>query len=115
MLLSNNDGTYTAGPLDVLCILHDTTTGRYHAAFFEEAPFPGPRPEVFEGRAVRLKSKMHHTTGAASLAGAQAHLDDMAKMIAVPPENLWLEPKPWDGEIGIVWMVPNWRTGTPTR
>lgn len=109
MLISNGDGTYTGGPLDVLCILHDETTGRYHAAFFEHKPMPGPRREVKDIEIVRLKSKGHHDEGAEDLDGANKHLDEFATVIKVSDENVQREPIPWDGIIGIVRIVPNWR------
>lgn len=34
MLLPNGDGTYTGGEQDIICILNDVNTGKYHAAFF---------------------------------------------------------------------------------
>ena len=113
MLISNGDGTYTAAALDVLMILHHVEAGTYHAAFFEEAPPPGPVQEVSDVRVVRLRSKMHHTTGATSLEGAQAHLDELAVKVLVLPENLWREkpPYPWNGEQGITLLVDNWRRG----
>lgn len=114
MLINNGDGTFTAGPLDVLCILHNVKKGRFHAAFFEESPFPGPVPDVDDVKVVRLKSKAHHTEGAETLEGALEHLDDLAAQIQVPPENIWRKPRKWDGQIGIVWITDNWRvSGEP--
>lgn len=102
--------SHTAGPLDVLCILHDTTVDRYHVAFFEEAPMPGPIGPVEALSAVRLKSRMHHTEGAPTLDGALEHLDTMlAEQIELPESNVCREPFPWDGSLGLVWLVPNWR------
>ena len=109
MMLSNPDGTFMGGPLDVLCILHDVNTGRYHPAFFEEAPFPGPVADVRATTIVRLKSKMHHTGGFATLAEAVDNLDnDLSVKLKVPPTNVWRAPRDWDGELGIVWLEPNW-------
>jgi len=111
MLLDNGDGTFTGGPLDVLCILHGRTTGRFHVAFFEEKPFPGPAPPVGGTGPVRLKSKAHHTQGNASLAEALGELHEMSTKIQLPEENVWAETAmPWEGEVGIVWVVPDWRT-----
>jgi hypothetical protein len=109
MLVKNGDGTFTGGHLDVWCILHDENTGRYHAAFFEEKPMPGPQPELKDIKIVRLKSKMHHTEGAEDLDGANKHLDEFAAKIKVPDENIQRDPIPWDGIIGIVRVVENWR------
>lgn len=108
MLIQKQDESYQCGPLDVVCILHDVTTDRYHAAFFEEKPFPGPVEPVEKTDVVRLKSKMHNTTGADTLGGALTHLMDLAKRLSVPEGNIWKDPCDWDGELGIVWVIPNW-------
>lgn len=110
MLIRHDDGTFTAGPLDVLCILHYVEAGTYHAAFFEERPPPGPpEPDFRKLKIVRLRSKMHHTTGAPDLDGANTHLDELATKIKVPDENLWRDPIEWDGTQGIVLVRDNWR------
>lgn len=109
MLIKNGDGTLIGGPLDVACILHDETTGLYHAAFFEEKPMPGPRPEVKDTKIVRLMSKMHHTTGAEDLDGANKHLDELMEKIKLPDENIQRDPVPWDGTPAVVRVVRNWR------
>jgi hypothetical protein len=103
------NGKPQCGPLDVVCILHDVTTGRYHAALFDERPFPGPVSPVEKTDVVRLMSRSHHTTGAATLEEALVHLKDLAVHVNAEPENIWTEPREWGGEIGIVWVVPNWR------
>jgi hypothetical protein len=104
-------GTYTAAALDVLMILHYVVSGTYHVAFFEEAPPPGPVQDVATVRAVRLRCKMYHTTGASSLEGAWAHLDELAAQIRVPSENVWRNkpPYPWNGRQSITLVVNNWR------
>lgn len=111
MLISNGDGTFTAAALDVLMILHHVEAGTYHAAFFEEAPPPGPVQDVADVYVVRLRSKMHHTTGSPTLEGAQQHLDELAAKICVPDENRWRDkpPYPWNGKQGITIIVDNWR------
>lgn len=109
MLIRNEDGTYITGPFDVWYILHDVTTGRYHAAFFEEKPFPGAIPPAKEAQLIRLRSRFHHTEGADDLEGALKHIDEMLLKIPVLAENVWREPMAWDGEIGFVTVVNNWR------
>ena len=110
MLIKQEDDTFLAGPFDVLCILHDPVADRYHAAFFEEHPLPGPVPDPEHTDVVRLKSKMHHTDGAPDLAGALVHLDELAKSIKVPDENIWTKPFEWDAEqMAVVWLLPNWK------
>jgi len=109
MLIDNGNGTFIGGPLDVLCVLHNVKANTYHVAFFEEKPMPGPVPDWKEVTAVRLKSRLHHTTGSPTLKEAMEHLDDLASKIEVPPENVWRDVRPWDGEIGVVWITNNWR------
>lgn len=108
MLIPNGDGTFMAGPLDVLCILK-APGGRFHPAFFEEKPFPGPYPERIEDvKMVRLRSVMHHTEGADTLEGALVQIAELARQISVPPTNIWLKPTEWDGRQGVVWVRDNW-------
>lgn len=109
MMMDNGNGTFTAGGLDVLCILHDVNTDRYHAAFFEEKPFPGEVKSIEETDIVRLQSKMHHTSGSDTLDGALEHLKELSEKIIVPEENIKKEPIDWDGELGITFVWNNWR------
>jgi len=109
VLIQNDDGTYTGGPLDVLCLLHNVEARTYHAAFFEESPFPGPIPNVDVTKVVRLKCNMHNTEGSPNLKIAMGHLHELSAKIEVPPENIWMEPRLWNGSVGLVWVEPNWR------
>lgn len=106
MLINNGDGTFTAGPRDVLCILHDINADTYHPAFFEEKVFPGGRN--LDG-AIRLKSKFSYTEGLETLEKALEELADFGTKIKVGEQNTWTEPQAWDGEIGVVWLVQDWR------
>lgn len=109
MLIAMNDGTYTGGPLDALMVLRNVETGRFHAAFFEEMPFPGPVIPVDRIEAVRLRSKMHHTEGAETFEQALVHLDDLAKKIILPESNIFRDaPRDWDGA-PCIRVVLNWR------
>ncbi len=109
MLLQREDKTFTGGILDVICILHNEKTNRYHAAFFEESPLPGKANiPIDQLPFIRLKSKMHHTEGADTLEEAKKHVEEMRKQIYLVDKNIWLEPQKWDGNEGIVWVVPNW-------
>jgi len=115
MMINNGDGTYMGGPLDIVCILHNTRTGIFHPAFFEESPLPGPMLSVEETEIVRLKSKMHHTGGYPTIEEAVKGLEELRSTIKVDDRNSCKEPIPWDGEVGIVWVFPNWKrneTGT---
>lgn len=91
MMLRNDDGTYEMGPFDVLGILKDSSTGRFHACVWLEHPFPGvpdPNPDL-----IRLKSKMHHTAGADTFEGALVHVQELHTQIKVSEANLWLKPE----------------------
>jgi hypothetical protein len=112
MLIRNDDGTFTGGPLDVLLILCNVEEGTFHAAFLEEKPFPGPIGNVQETRTVRLKSKMHHTGGTTDFVEAQQHLEALRQQIDVPDENVVNRPVAWSGSPFVV-MVPNWRVQPP--
>lgn len=109
MLLQNSDKTMDAGPLDVICILHDTELGTYHAAFFEERPFPGPVQPISRTETVRLMSKMHHIAGSLTLEGAKEHVAELRKNIHVSDDNVWTDPVEWDGKVPVVLVVPNWK------
>lgn len=104
MLIQNSDGTMTAGPKDIICILNDQSSGKYHAAFFEEAPLPGNPTDI---GFVRLKSKMHHTQGSDTLEGAKEHVKGMLEKIIVDDANVWSDVQPWDGSQGLVWTIPD--------
>lgn len=91
MLVDNGDGTYMAGPADVLLVMQDVSTGRFHASFWEESPMPGPVEPVEEAPLIRLKSRMHHTGGADTYEEALTHLKDLAEQIRVPDSNYWPE------------------------
>ena len=109
MLIDNGDGTCTGGPLDVLTILHDVAKNRFHAAFFEEMPLPGPVKDVQDTEIVRLRCKMHHTVGAGDLPEALHHLEELAEKIQLPNENKHLQPMAWDGTLHVVIFIENWR------
>jgi hypothetical protein len=97
------------GSYDVICILHDIDNKRYHAAAFEDKPFAGSFDENEDRSFVRLKSKMHHTSGAETLEEALKHLEDLKAKVSVPEKNVWTDPVDWDGKIGLVWMVPKYK------
>lgn len=108
MLFQREDNTFDGGSLDVICILHDINTGKYHSAFFEEHPMPGEIKPIEEMTFVRLKSKFHHTVGSDTLEGALQHLEELKEKIHISEKYVWLEPQEWDGQLGIVWVVPKW-------
>lgn len=106
MMLNNGDGTHTGGPYDVIMILHNVKTNRFHVAFYEEALFPGGVDAETNQGIVRLKSKMHHTAGADTLEEAMIHLEDLRKKLHLPDQNVWKEPREWNGELGLIEIVP---------
>jgi len=106
MLIQNMDmKSYTGGPFDILCILRDVDTGRYHVCFFEEHPVPY---QDLETRCVRLKSKMHHTIGAATFDEAKDHMKEMREKIILCDNNVSIKPIGWDGQTRLVWLVDDW-------
>jgi hypothetical protein len=81
------DSGWIAGLWDLLAIVRDTSTGRFHVYAFYEAPPPGPYNPDLEF--VRLKSKMHHTTGATTFEEALGHLAETRKKIQIADDNVW--------------------------
>lgn len=61
----------------LLIILRDVSTERFHAAYFTEAPFPGPDTDPV----IRFRSRGHHTVGADDMEGALKHLDELKEKI----------------------------------
>ena len=108
MMIPQEDGTVLASPADMMCILWDVQANRYHVAFFEESPMPGPIKPLQELEFIRLKSKMHHTTGAETLEGAKTHMVEMRKKLSILDTSVLEEPIEWDGRIGLVFMAANW-------
>lgn len=104
-----------AGPWDVVAIVQDHGTGRYHSIFMEDRPMPGGN-QGKDGKVkfIRLKSKMHHTGGFETLPEAQKSIDDMLEKgsLAIDPLNLmglividgWTASDP-----AVVQLLPNWR------
>jgi len=89
MLWQNEGGGFTAGSCDVIGIVKDTSTGRFHATYWEEKPLPGGGPETV----ARLKSKMHHTTGAETFDEALAHVREMREKIRIDDARVWTAPE----------------------
>lgn len=100
-----------AGPLDIICILYNVATKRYHVAFLEEKPLPGKVLSVDETPLVRLKSRMHHTEGTETLEEALEEINGLTDKIKINTQNIWNKPLDWHGEIPIVLMKENWLLG----
>lgn len=105
MLIEIEPGVLMAGPADVICILQ--VGNRFHAAFFEELPMPGPIQPIKELDFIRLKSKMHHTIGTDTLEGAKKHVEEMRKNIKVNDNNIADEPLVVDDPISVL-VIENW-------
>ncbi len=108
MLIAKGDGTHLVGPADLVCILHDHSTNRYHVAFFEESPLPGPVKPLDQMGFLRLKSKMHHTGGAPTLQEAEQHVVELRKTLDILDSSVLLEPLDWDGQMGLCLISTNW-------
>ncbi len=107
MLIPNDDGTFTGGHYDVLTVLFNTVKKTYHPAYFEEYPIPGVDQLKY---GVRLKSKFHHIIGSQTLVEAQILFNDLAKNLILPKENYFRDQViEWNGEIGIVILLPYWK------
>lgn len=107
MILSNGNGTFTCGPYDIMLTLYDVNNKTYHPALFEEYPMPG---DIQPKSGFRLKAKFHHTIGATSLDASQILFDEMASKFLLSKENYFRDKiLDWDGELGIVIMLPNWK------
>jgi hypothetical protein len=110
MLIPNKENTFVGGPADVICILK-LPTGRFHVAFFEEHPMPGPVKPIAELPFIKLKSNMHHTGGADTLEGAKQHLNELRTKIQLPDANVLDEIAIEVKDPILVWLVQNWTTG----
>jgi hypothetical protein len=112
-MLIRTDTGHLAGPFDVIGIMKDVSTGRFHACIWEEYPMPGSQPpDTF----VRLKSKMHHTVGAETFEGAVEHVEGMRTKIVIDDANVWIAPQQVvDRDFAVegfasVTVVPNWKS-----
>ena len=110
MLVRKDDGTFQAGPADIMCILK-LPTGTFHVAFFEEEPILGPKQPISELDAARLKSKMYHAIGSATLADEQIRAKKLRLKIKLPNENVLLDEVIEAEDPEAVWVVPNWTRG----
>ena len=114
-----NTGDKMAGQTgDVVLIIHDVATDRYHPYFFEEKSPPGPMQPIEKLEVLRLKSRMHHTTGFDTFKKAKESLINDAMMkVQLPEDNIYVDsPVPWDLSKGeaIEWLCENWvKQGKP--
>lgn len=109
MFVAIGNGQYACGSFDVLAVLHDQRTGRFHAAVLVEDPPPGEPKPLEQVEVVRLRTRMHHTAGADTLEGACEHLREIHKQIHVLDTNIWFDKVfEWDGGHGAMVLVKNW-------
>lgn len=110
MLSENNDGTYRAGPADIICIIR-LPIGTFHVVLFEEQPIPGQILQINQPKVIRLKSKIYSTEGSTTIKGAQAHSEEFRKIFLLPDQNVVID-KAVDVEGSILnWTLQNWTTG----
>lgn len=110
MLISNGDGTSTAGPADIICIIC-LPVGSYHAIILEERPLPGPIKPLAQSDLIRLKSKGHETVGHETFEGARASLAELRKRIIFRDENVVADVAFGVDDPVQVWIVGNWLNG----
>lgn len=107
MLIEKGDGIFVAGEADVLCILK-LSSETFHVAFFEEHPMLGPIKPIKDSEFIRLKSKMHHTSGASTIAEAQEHLKKLREKIEISDNNVVSDEAIAVKDPVCVWVVGNW-------
>ena len=79
--------------INIISMLHNSKTGRYHPIAFTCAPMPGPPTDL---GAERYRSRGHHTAGFTDRAEAIASAQGMIKQW---PADLALDGDiEWDGE-----------------
>lgn len=110
VFIPNGDGTSTAGPADILCIIR-LPVGSYHGIIFEEKPLPGPVKPLAETNLIRLKSKGHETKGHETFEGARASLAELRKQIIFRDENVVDDVAFGVADPVQVWVVGNWLNG----
>lgn len=111
MIISDGD-KHLAGLFDVLGIVQDSVTKKYHLYLWEEKPFPGPynpNPDI-----VRLKSKFHHAEGTDTLEETIERIEALRKNITIEDANVWTTSEQVmtkdmsQGYAGVV-VLPNWK------
>lgn len=113
MFIRQKGNTLVGGEADIMCII-ELPAGTFHVALFEERPLPGPVKPIRELDFIRLKSKMHHTTGAKTLEGAQEHAREMREQLVIEDSNVCVEKAMLVEDPVQVWMLKNWTTGERT-
>lgn len=113
MLIDQGDGTFLAGPADIMCIL-GLPSGKFHVAFFEEKPMSGPVRPIEELAVIRLKSKMHHTQGASTLEGAREQIRELRERIVITDGSVMTDEVITVEDPVSTWILPNWIKGSVT-
>lgn len=108
MLINMGDGTFTGGPLDVLLVLRNQETGRFHVSFVAEHLPPGPVKDSIETEVVRLRADMTHTAGVSTFEQAQAEIDAMRAKITLRDQNVVRDGfYEWNG-VPLAMLANNW-------
>lgn len=93
MLIPNPDGTVSVGPRDIVGVLRDSHTGRYHVCLWLESPLPGDALGEASHGFIRLKSRVHHTAGADTFEGMLEQLVEFRKKYIVADSNVLAKPE----------------------
>lgn len=64
--------------INIIRILHAADTGRYHPTWYSLRPLPGP---ATPSKAVRYKSRGHHTAGFEDLESARADAAELESVL----------------------------------
>jgi hypothetical protein len=87
----------------VACVLKHSKTARFHPAIFDGQPMQnGAIDEIGD---VQLTSIKHHEQGFDTLDDAIM----MIRSLDFDPKNICEIPLEWDGEPGLMWLLPNWK------
>lgn len=110
MLTKNDDGTCTAGKLDVLLIYRNVHTNTYHPVFFELSEAGGDTRACKNLTVLRLKYVHHLDDGASSLEGARELVEQMRTYLTIDDRNVYGDDAvPWNGTPNGTMYVRNWR------
>lgn len=102
-MMQDDKGVLAWGPYDVLIVLRNKCTQRFHAAVLVEAEMITGTPKF-----VRLRSKFHYSVGAAKIDLARQQLAGLVDRFHPPANNIATEPFPWDGDWPFYVITGNW-------
>jgi len=109
MLIYKVEKSMYAGNLDVICIIQLLPEGRFHTMVLCENPLPGPIIPTDQLEFIRLKSKMHHTTGFSTLEEAIKNIKfDLLERIDILEDNVILDHYYITENYHATLILPNW-------